>query len=61
MAKREDLEFQEVSQTVKYPGQLDTPETTIRTSAICLAKKTRISVLSDAVIREIKNAYARLV
>ena len=34
MAKREDLEFQEVSQSVKYPRQLDTPETTIRTSAI---------------------------
>src|SRR5882672_3753620 len=34
MAKRENLEFQEVSQTVKYPRQLDTPETTIRTSAI---------------------------
>jgi hypothetical protein len=61
MAKREDLEFKEVSQTVKYPRQLDAPEPAIRTSAICLAKKARIGVLSDAVIREIKNAYAWLV
>ena len=59
MAKWRRLEFQEVPQAVNYPGQFDALETGIGTSTVCLAKEIRVSVLWDAVVREIENADGR--